>query len=146
MPNQYSNNELRKGEQFRNWTVLSFSHKGSNGNWYYNCKCSCGNKQAVKASNLRTGKSSSCKSCVAKANGRKGLNIQAKQDLYIIKCGKYIKIGSTDNIERRLKNIQHSNPFKITLLYHGVGLGYLESTLHNIHKDDHHHGEWFHLR
>jgi hypothetical protein len=36
--------------------------------------------------------------------------------IYIMQCGNYIKIGVSDNPERRIKDLQTGNPFEIKLL------------------------------
>ena len=60
------------GSQFGEWSVLHIDTKKGN-NWYWMCRCSCGNEQSVNGSKLNTGQTSKCKSCTAKENGRKGL-------------------------------------------------------------------------
>jgi len=104
------------GQKFNKWTVVEFDSKTKNHNSLYKCVCECGKESIVKDSNLRTGKSKQCKSCSSKINGRKGLDAQAKKHLYFIRCGDYIKIGSTDNIDRRIKNLTHANPYPLEVI------------------------------
>lgn len=131
------------GKSFNKWLVLSFSHKNTSGNWFYNCICKCGTESSVSASNLRTGGSKQCKKCSGIQNGRKGLDARAKKHLYIVTCGEYIKIGSSDDTIRRLKNLQGYNPYPITVNLSLVDQGYLEPAMHRVAKPYHHHGEWF---
>lgn len=132
------------GKTFGCWTVLEFSHKREDsGNWYYKCKCSCGNEAIVPATKLRTGKSTKCRVCTGRESGRRGLYSMSKQHLYIIRCGDYIKIGSSDNVERRLKDLQGSNPYPLTLEYYGENEGCDEEFWHDFYKERHHRGEWF---
>lgn len=131
------------GKSFNKWLVLAYSHKNSSGNWFFLCRCECGNESKVSATNLRTGGSKQCKRCSGKQNGRKGLDASVKKHLYIITCGDYIKIGSSDNIERRLKNLQGYNPYPIIVNLSLEDQGYLEPAMHRIAKEFHHHGEWF---
>jgi len=134
------------GQKFNKWTVVEFDSKTKNHNSLYKCICECGKESIVKDSNLRTGKSKQCKSCSAKINGRKGLDAQSKQHLYFIRCGDYIKIGSTDDIERRIKNLKHANPYPIELIKIMLNEGHLESKYHDQYKDKRIHGEWFNMK
>ena len=60
-----------------------------------------------------------------------------------IKCGDYVKIGVSNDVQRRLKDLQSSNPFNIELLYLGENEGCDEEMWHNIYNHRHHRGEWF---
>lgn len=132
------------GKSFGSWTVLGFSHKREDsGNWYFDCVCKCGNTAKVPATRLRTGRSTKCKKCTGKEAGRKGLYSMSKKDLYFIRCGEYVKIGSSDNVDRRLKDLQGSNPYTVKLIYFGENEGCDEEYWHSYFKDKHHHGEWF---
>jgi hypothetical protein len=53
---------IQTGEQFNNYTVLNFSHKGGKTRQrsYYLCKCSCGKEKAVLGSALVLGSIKSC--------------------------------------------------------------------------------------
>lgn len=134
------------GEQFGNWTVLSYiGEKGSGRNSYWLCKCSCGNEKEVCGSLLRTNKSTKCQKCSGRINGRKGIyskDIRA-QHLYIIQAGNYFKIGVSSNPIRRIKDIQSDCPLLVNTLYIGINEGYEEELWHNIFKHRHSHGEWF---
>jgi hypothetical protein len=133
------------GLQFNNWTVLEYSHKSErSGNWYYVCQCTCGNKSIVIGTKLRKGGSKQCKKCSGKHNGRKGLYARNENtDLYLIRCGIYVKIGITTNLTERLRTIRSSNPFSLEVEYYGLGKGYLEEYWHNEFKEKHHQGEWY---
>jgi hypothetical protein len=130
------------GKKFNKWTVTDFSHK-KNGNSYYSCICDCGKTGIVKDSNLKFDGSKQCKWCSGKQNGRKGLDAAVKKHLYIVTCGEYIKIGSSDNIERRIKNLKGYNPYPLTVNLSLEDQGYLEPAMHRVAKEFHHHGEWF---
>jgi len=131
------------GQRFNKWLVLEFDSKTKNYNSKYKCICDCGKEGIVKDSNLRTGKSTQCKSCATRINGRKGLDAQSKNHLYMIGCGEYVKIGSTDNLADRLKNLEVSNPYPLHVLYEGINEGYMESTYHEIFSEYKTNGEWF---
>ena len=120
--NKLHNKQDMVGRVFNKWTVLEYSHQAAHsGNWFYLCQCTCGKQGTVQGTKLRNNKSSQCKSCTCKANGRKG--IYAKNvgtDLYVIKCNDhYYKIGTTLNIEGRLKTIKSNNPYELTCVYYG---------------------------
>jgi len=105
--------------------------------------CDCGQTGFIRKFDLINNKSTQCSSCSAKINGRKGLDAQIKPNLYIVSCGDYIKIGSTDNIIKRINNMKVGNPYPIVLEYHGIGFGYMEPKLHTLYAEYHHQGEWF---
>ena len=134
------------GKVFNSWTVLSFSHKHKDsGNYYYRCQCICGNIGIVSGSNLRQGGSTQCKSCSGRKNGRKALYAKANGDLYFIKCGEYVKIGVSENVERRFRDLESSNPSPLEIIYHGPGEADDEEFWHNVYKHRHHRGEWYHF-
>jgi hypothetical protein len=134
------------GLRFNKWKVLDYSHKNKqSGNWYYFCVCDCGNQKVVSGTNLRTGISTQCKSCSNKTNGRKGLYSQTKGDLYMIRVQDYVKIGVSQDVQRRIKDIGSSSPFDAILVYHGIGEAKDEELWHNIFKHRHHKGEWFYM-
>ena len=131
-------------KRFNSWLVLAYSHRhATSGNWYYTCRCRCGTEAIVSGTNLRTGGSKQCKSCSAKINGKKGIYGNKRKDLYFIKCGAYIKIGVSDNVQRRLNDLKASNPFPLELLYFGEGEGGDEEMWHKVFEHRHHHGEWY---
>ena len=144
--NGLHNKEAMIGTVHNKWTVLSYSHQDPvSGNWYYNCKCICGNTGVVAGTTLRTGNSKQCRSCSAKIAGKKGLYGRTKNtdDLYIIKVGVYVKIGVSSDVKRRIKDIESACPYPVELLYHGVCEGQTEEEWHNKFKKFHHRGEWF---
>jgi hypothetical protein len=65
-------------------------------------------------------------------------------DVYFIKCEKYIKIGATKDIEKRMDEIRRNNPFDIQIL---ILLGKLsirtEKALHKYFFESNHKREWF---
>ncbi len=134
------------GQKFNKWTVVEFDSKTKHHNSLYKCICECGKISIVKDTSLRHNKSTQCKSCSSKINGRKGLDAQSKQHLYFIRCGDYIKIGSTNNVERRIKDLTNSNPYPVELIKVILDQGHLESIYHEQYKDKRIHGEWFNMK
>lgn len=130
------------GKKFGDWKVLSY-YGIKHTNAYWHCKCKCGNTKIVCGSLLRKGKSSRCQACSGRINGKKGH--KHRKHLYLIKCGRYIKIGSTDNIKIRLSSLQTYNPFSVKLLHYFENKGKLENILHSKFKNKIKHGEWFKL-
>jgi T5orf172 domain len=55
----------------------------------------------------------------------------------------YIKIGSAENVEKRLKGLQVGNPDKLKILHKTSGGQNLELFLHKKFKEYHIRGEWF---
>jgi hypothetical protein len=144
--NGLHNKESVVGLSFNKWTVLEYSHKNSSGNWFYTCKCQCGSTGIVSASNLRTGKSKQCKSCATKKNGRKGIYAKnAGTDLYVIKCNEYYKIGTTLNLEERLRTIASGNPYELEVVHYAKGEGHKEEYWHKTFEKYHWKGEWYML-
>lgn len=130
--------------RFGKWTVLKYiGTKGKSRNGYWECKCDCGNVKEVAASKLRAGESIQCQSCSGKQNGRLSLNAQAKRHLYIVSCGPYFKIGSSDDPDRRIDDLRTANPFPIITECIYLDQGYKEPLLHAYFKQYHHWGEWY---
>ena len=145
--NGLHNKEDMVGTVHGKWTVLSYSHKDpKSGNWYYNCRCECGNESKVIGSGLRRGTTTQCRSCSGKINGRKGLYSMARKatDLYFIRVGDYFKIGVSNNVRRRVRDIESQCPYPVELIYHGVGEAQDEELWHKVFEHRHHRGEWFH--
>ena len=67
----------------------------------------------------------------------------SKTYTYLMKSGKYYKIGRSTDPEKRLKSILTGNP-DIRLICYGDGV--TESELHNIYKKNKYKGEWYILR
>lgn len=63
--------------------------------------------------------------------------------IYFICDGDFVKIGISDNPEKRLSHLQTSNPKKLTLLYTMDGNETLEKLLHSIFSQYRVRGEWF---
>lgn len=133
------------GGSFGKWTVMGDAGIDKHGKKLFTCLCNCNKIHIVVGSKLRAGLSNQCRRCSAKINGRKGLDAQCKPNLYIVSCGSYIKIGSTDNVIRRVNAMMVGNPYPIKLEYHGIGCGHLEPKLHTLYAKYHHQGEWFNL-
>lgn len=135
--------EYMKASKWGSWTVTSYSHVGTGGNKYFSCICDCGEIGVVKGTNLRRGLSTKCKLCNAKANGRKGLYAKSCGDLYVFRLNEYIKIGFSEDVPRRLRELSSATPYVPILVYHGIGKGNQEELWHDIFKPWHHKGEWF---
>lgn len=75
-------------------------------------------------------------------------NVEREQDrshhrVYFIRCGDYVKIGVTGNIEGRLKALQTANALLLELLTHIPGSYEDEHRLHAQFAALHHRDEWF---
>lgn len=140
------------GKTYGDWTVLSFSHlapnKGRNAYWL--CKCVCGNTVPVCGTSLRkpTGKGSQkCKSCQGRTQMRYIKYKRNKgKDLYVIRSGSYIKIGTTNDAKVRLRSLDAGSPYEVSLVAVFKGAGELEEEWHTNLSAMHHKGEWFDLR
>ncbi|MDO6426207.1 hypothetical protein Q4489_04245 [Thalassotalea sp. 1_MG-2023] len=113
-------NQLSKGDQFNNWTVLSFSGRNEKCEQHYKCQCICGTIREVRRSNL--GKVMGC-GCVRrtykerKANPSIPKNIKVKNAEVTpkasqVKKKKTVKKVNTTNkptnilIDRKLEEIR----------------------------------------
>jgi len=99
------------GLVFGKLTVKSFSHSSDTHSYWF-CQCSCGKKEIIKVTNLKSGKYLMCKDCRIKNTKGKKENIFEekenyilinnkilidKEDLYKIKkYNRYISINSND--------------------------------------------------
>ncbi len=64
----------RTGEQYGEWTLVSFSHTKHHRTWndtYWECVCSCGNSGIVCIKDLKKGRSTSC-GCSRSTHGMNG--------------------------------------------------------------------------
>lgn len=70
---------------------------------------------------------------------------EAPADIYFITDGEYVKIGTTKNLNKRLKALQTSNPKKLKVLYaFTTDWPYtIESGLHKNCKNKHVRCEWY---
>jgi hypothetical protein len=135
----------RTGQVMGNMKVLSFSHhRETSGNAMWNMECIvCGHKTTTQW-NSRT--KCGCQAC----HGRKQMrHIKYKEgrssDLYMMKCGPYVKIGVTDNVDIRLRSINSNNPYPVELIGLWEGEGHREEEWHKSLSHLHHKGEWFKL-
>ncbi len=48
------------GLKFGRLTVIKHSHKNKHGQWFWECKCQCGNKKKISGYNLKNGGTKSC--------------------------------------------------------------------------------------
>lgn len=60
------------GRTFGSWTVLRFSHRASNRQALWFCRCACGVEKAVRGPDLTSGRSTRCPACVKVAAGPHG--------------------------------------------------------------------------
>ena len=135
---------IQNGTRFGEWEVLEYACLKGNGRVaYWICKCSCGNVREVAGTSLRAGKSTRCQKCASKDNGKTGLYAQSKKDLYVIESGPYVKIGSSNNPARRIKDIKSSCPYPIKVVSVLTGRGKEEFYWHSLNSKAHHAGEWF---
>jgi hypothetical protein len=66
--------------------------------------------------------------------------------VYLIKCGEYIKIGITKNsVNSRVSSMQTGNPYPIEHVFSICTPKYkeVEAELHDIYKNKRYQGEWF---
>lgn len=136
---------MQLGDRFGDWTVLSFvGTKGKGNNAYWLCRCVCGNESEICGSKLRNGTTTKCNRCSGKSNGKKGLYKKSEgKHLYVIQSGQYIKIGSSNNPLRRIKDIMSDNPHDVEVIEIVLDKGCLEETLHRKFNKYLHRGEWF---
>ena len=66
-----------------------------------------------------------------------------KKHLYVVTCGPYMKIGCSNNPENRIKSLQASCPFPISLFTIWKDKGHLKQSWHEKLKSLHHSGEWY---
>lgn len=78
--------------------------------------------------------------------------IYAEKDtpvIYFVTDGRYVKIGSTTDIEKRLAGLQTGNPKKLTIMFAIPWMRnykYLESRFHRCFEKRRLVGEWFNLK
>ncbi len=132
------------GQTFGKWRVTGERHSTYYGiKW--ECVCECGNTDNILGGNLRHGKSMQCKDCrnANFANSKYGMN--EGKDLYMVRCGPYVKIGTSSDVHRRLRKMQPDNPHPLELVGHWPGEGHREQHWHNELKHLHERGEWYRL-
>lgn len=134
------------GERFGRLTVVSFSHIADNNgkNAYWNCLCDCGESSTVSSGSLRVGSTKSC-GCLARELSRAAIKKihNTGKHLYFIRSGEYVKIGRTDNINKRLSQLNAMNPHGVDLIHFLEDEGYREKEMHEKFKKQHWRGEWF---
>lgn len=64
--------------------------------------------------------------------------------IYFVKCGRAVKIGYTNDIKKRLSELQSANPVKLKLMAVTPGTQGLEKIFHEVLAPWKIHGEWFH--
>lgn len=63
--------------------------------------------------------------------------------IYFIKSGKYVKIGKTNNLDQRVKQLQTASPYPLKVLAVMDWANSAESILHELYKTQKATGEWF---
>lgn len=74
---------LENGQKFGRWQVIDDTVIVKNGRRYVKCRCECGKEQLVASSDLVSGRTNSCKSCVA-VNRRRIIPIGTKSKSWTI--------------------------------------------------------------
>lgn len=86
-------------------------------------------------------KNSSLKEVINICKG--SVNNTINKDLYVMECNGNYKIGRSYNTEKRLREIQCSNPYTVKIVKIYKQLGILENILHKKLKEYRLNGEWF---
>lgn len=131
------------------WYVSSEAPRRGHQRYWY-ATCSCGTAAEVDQASLRAGRSTKCRECANKQLGETsyaGRAIQADKctTLYALRCGDYVKIGVTSNLDRRLAALQVGNPYPITVVFTTDNEQGLEEFYHTLYAERHTRGEWFHF-
>ena len=63
--------------------------------------------------------------------------------IYMIQSNDLVKIGHTNNVSRRLFELQTGNPYKLNLIFMGTGGADEEKELHKAYSKYRANGEWF---
>lgn len=61
------------GNKYGRLTVIAFDHKDKRGEYYWRCKCDCGNETVASGNKLRTGNTKSC-GCLQREHRLEGFN------------------------------------------------------------------------
>lgn len=69
--------------------------------------------------------------------------------VYYIRCGDYVKIGKSGDIQERVKDIARWNPYPVEVVAYepcpGARAHAREAEIHECLSAHHHQGEWFRL-
>lgn len=136
----------RVGQVMGRMVVRSFSHqsddKGRNAYWNVEC-LDCGYTSTTP---WRGQTKHGCKRCHGRAMQKQTKYTKtAGKDLYMFRCGPYVKIGVSDNVPMRLAAVQAANPYPVELTGLWEGEGHREEEWHNALQHLHVSGEWFKL-
>lgn len=63
--------------------------------------------------------------------------------IYFVRCGKFIKIGTSSDPAYRLDALSTASPYELTLIGHIPGSMVAELALHDLLRRHHVKGEWF---
>ena len=69
----------------------------------------------------------------------------APRFVYLVRSHGLYKIGRTADLNKRLSTLRSSSPCDIELIYsiESMDASNIESRLHQLYKNQNHHGEWF---
>ena len=136
---------IETGTRFGKWTVGAFSHIADTQSRmaYWNVVCDCGTKNKVEGASLRKGITTMCRSCQGHTQEHHLKYHHNNEDLYMLKCGPYIKIGATNNIKQRLTQIRANCPYEVLLVGYWKGEGHRERSWHDALHAIKVRGEWF---
>jgi len=135
------------GKVFGRLTVKEPVGKTAKGGYIlWRCTCSCGNETDVKSSHLVSNAVKSC-GCLTKELSSKRIKMihETGKHLYFIRCNEFVKIGRTDDLNRRVSQLKAANPYHISIVRFIEDGGYREKEFHEKFKDSLHSGEWFKL-
>lgn len=65
--------------------------------------------------------------------------------VYFVRCGEFVKIGTSENVEKRLAGLQTSSPYELDLEGTIPGERRLEQRIHFENRSKNSQGEWFKL-
>jgi hypothetical protein len=68
-----------------------------------------------------------------------------EDEVYLIRCGGFVKIGYANDVRYRLRTLRLANPHEITLIGSARGGKAAEAELHRRFATYHHRGEWFRI-
>lgn len=137
------------GKKFGKWTVTNSSEeRDKGGGVMWECSCECGHEAVLNGSKLRGGKTKSCRTCANVVAGKRSQYLLCEgRDLYMVrvKGTGIVKIGSSGDVAKRLKNLQRSNHEELELVGHWPKEGGREEAWHKELAHLRVRGEWFDL-
>lgn len=70
----------------------------------------------------------------------------SERRVYVVRSGDFIKVGVTDDLKRRFRGLQATNPFDLELVASFPGDLDLERYIHRYFVADRHRFEWFRIQ